>query len=277
MTAESLERPVEELEMGADSAPFVGRWRRLVSVTNWEKGKIIHEWREALAATNAPPGAYADEVWRQYVGGVSSQHVGRLRRVHERFGDTRESYAGLYWSHFQAAMDWQDAEMWLEGAVQNGWSVSQMRNGRWEALGAVEGTKEIEVDRLSSESSSLDDEDEIDAANESGGAARDVTRLSSASNGESCEQDQSTDEGSESNEAEAGATGAIVDGAAEANDDARVPPFVVPSAWPADLREAYEAFELGILRHKLAGWTDVAREEVLGSLNALVHLAVAAS
>src|SRR5690606_19485272 len=67
---------------------------------------------------------------------VSPQHVGRLRRVYERFGSSFESYAGIYWSHFLAALDWDDAEMWLEGAVQSGWSVSQLRRVRWEAMGS---------------------------------------------------------------------------------------------------------------------------------------------
>ena len=30
------------------SRPFVGRWNQLVSDTNWEKGRIIQQWREAL-------------------------------------------------------------------------------------------------------------------------------------------------------------------------------------------------------------------------------------
>ena len=69
------------------------------------------------------------------MGNVTPQHVGRLRRASERFGATRDGYPGLYWSHFQAALDWDDAEMWLEGAVQSDWSISAMRHRRWEAQG----------------------------------------------------------------------------------------------------------------------------------------------
>ena len=36
----------ESLEVATQ--PFVGRWNRLVSTTNWEKGRIILQWREAL-------------------------------------------------------------------------------------------------------------------------------------------------------------------------------------------------------------------------------------
>jgi len=49
-------------------------------------------------------------------------------------GGDSSQYEGLYWSHLQAALDWDDAEMWLEGAIQNQWSVSQMRGQRWETL-----------------------------------------------------------------------------------------------------------------------------------------------
>ncbi len=119
------------------STEYVGRWNRLVSTTNWEKGRIIHEWRAALRQSGAPPADSTDDAWSRQVGGVSPQHVGRLRRVFERFGAVFTQYGGLYWSHFHAALDWPDAEMYLEGAVQNGWSVPEMRNQRWEAMGGA--------------------------------------------------------------------------------------------------------------------------------------------
>ena len=100
------------------SQPFVGRWNLLVSTTNWEKGRIISEWRQALIDTDRPAREYSDESWARLVGAVTGQHAGRLRRVYERFGKTSQEFRGLYWSHFHAALDWDDAEMWLEGAIQ---------------------------------------------------------------------------------------------------------------------------------------------------------------
>src|SRR6478735_7734535 len=105
-------------ELIAASQPFVGQWNRLVSTTNWDKGRIINDWRQALVAQDAAVTEYSDEAWGRLVGGVTGQHVGRLRRVSQRFGASQHQYAGLFWSHFQAALDWNDAEMWLEGAVQ---------------------------------------------------------------------------------------------------------------------------------------------------------------
>ncbi len=128
----------EQVTLLADaSTEYVGRWNRLISTTNWEKGRIICQWRETLQQAGAPAESFTDDAWSRQVGGVTPQHVGRLRRVCKRFGDVFEQYAGLYWSHFQAACDWPDAEMYLEGAMQSGWSVSQMREQRWEATGGA--------------------------------------------------------------------------------------------------------------------------------------------
>ena len=35
------------------SAEYLGRWNRLVSTTNWEKGRIISAWRQALIDSDA--------------------------------------------------------------------------------------------------------------------------------------------------------------------------------------------------------------------------------
>ena len=116
------------------SKPFIGRWNKLSSETNWEKGRILLEWRNALIAAKAPSSQYSDEAWANRVGLVTCQHVGRLRRVFERFGETHGEYPNLYWSHFWAALDWDDSELWLEGASQSRWSISQMCRMRAESM-----------------------------------------------------------------------------------------------------------------------------------------------
>src|SRR5262245_1921842 len=112
------ELPPLDAALERASPPYIGRWNHLVSTTNWEKGRIIAQWRDALLAEGAPAAHSSDEAWSRLVGGVTGQHAGRLRRVYQRFGQVYEGYEGLYWSHFQAAVEWDDAEMWLEGAVQ---------------------------------------------------------------------------------------------------------------------------------------------------------------
>lgn len=120
---------------------YVGFWNRLVSRTNWEKGKVILTWRTKLIEAGLPRSIWSDESIAQRIGNVSSQHVGRLRRVFERFGDSERylehpDYSRLYWSHFQAALDWEDADQWLKKASNESLSVAQMRIARWESLGA---------------------------------------------------------------------------------------------------------------------------------------------
>src|SRR3954468_22314146 len=133
------------------SHQFLDQWKRLVSTTNWEKGQIICQWRDALATSGAPASEYSDEAWSRRVGHVTPQHVGRLRRASERFGQARETYAGLYWSHFQAALDWDDAELWLEGAKQSGWSVTQRREQRWATMGKLEADRPRKDDIVAAE------------------------------------------------------------------------------------------------------------------------------
>lgn len=132
----------EDLDSIAESSRrFVGSWQSLISQTNWQKGKIIQNWRIKLQETCVAAKLYSDPAWSRLVGEVSPQHVGRLRRTWEKFGEVSGEYEGLYWSHFFAALDWDDAEMWLEGAVQNKWSVSKMRYQRWETLGKLKNDK----------------------------------------------------------------------------------------------------------------------------------------
>lgn len=254
------------------SAEFVGRWGALISTTNWEKGRIISEWREALMGSEAPAAAYSDEAWSRRVGGVTPQHVGRLRRVHERFGDSFKTYAGLYWSHFLAALDWDDAEMWLEGASQSAWSVSQLRRTRWESMG---GQPELEPD-----------EREIAADGSlSMGVDEDFTPLAEADaqtgkqDGPRAVAEGPLAEGPDFGDDAYGAGGSSEDATSTEDDD--VPwdddaeqrpsesPFARLPSLPVDLAEALEQFKLAIIRHRADSWAEVSQADVLQALEAL--------
>jgi hypothetical protein len=240
------------------SAAFLGQWQRLVSTTNWEKGRIIHEWRQSLEAEGATPAQFSDEAWSRRVGNVTSQHVGRLRRVFERFGDAHSDYPGLFWSHFLAALDWDDAEMWLEGAVHNRWSIAQMRQQRWESLGAIADERPLDEDVVTAEV----DEDSVPLLE----YGRDAP----------FEDDAHTAFAEPADIAATDGFSAETDGAPiDAGDFAPVRPFAALGELPDDLAEAFESFKLAILRHKLAGWTEVGRDNVLASLDALKQLALA--
>ncbi len=251
------------------STEYVGRWNRLISTTNWEKGRIIAEWRTALEEAEAPADTYTDEAWSRQVGNVTPQHVGRLRRVSERFGDTHEQYAGLFWSHFQAALDWPDAEMYLEGAVQSGWSISQMREERWEALGGRPDEKPQASDIVASEM----DED-VSARDDA------VSPTISESLGEVRDDESSGDDNEEFPPFDHdGSEGASDSSSSASPMDAPAAPLLRPfealPPLPDDLKEAFELMKLAILAHKVCGWGDIARDDVLSMLESLKKLALA--
>jgi hypothetical protein len=259
------------------SVTYLGQWNRLVSTTNWEKGRIIHEWRQALVAAEAPSVEYSDDAWSRRVGNVSGQHVGRLRRVYERFGGVHEDYTGLYWSHFQAAIDWNDAEMWLEGAIQNHWSVADMRRERWQAFGGLEEQRPEESDIIAAE---LDE----DAASAeilplhppgSNGELAASTVHDNGSSGPLHEGPDFGDESSSPSLPESGHSRFDAPPWEEAGSSPAPPPFADLPALPDDLTEAFENFKLAILRHKTADWQEVARDDVLRCLDALKSLATA--
>lgn len=248
-----------------DSLQFITNWNRLVSMTNWEKGKIISDWRAAMQESGAPVQTYSDEAWSKMVGNVSGQHVGRLRRVYDRFGDSNENYPSLFWSHFQAALDWDDAEMWLEGGVANRWSVSQMRAQRWEAMGAPADKKPKEADIVMSEM----DED-VDPRDDSS-----VTPQASVV------QDEDGADFDPNAAADGGLPGDGIDFGDDAptsgdlNDTFRA--FTGFPAMPIDLEEAFETVKIAILNHKLTEWRDVKPETVLEAADALKALVLGES
>jgi hypothetical protein len=252
----------------AASQPYVGRWNKLVSTTNWEKGRIIVEWRESLAAQGLPVSEYSDEAWSRLVGGVTGQHAGRLRRVYQRFAKVKDDYRGLFWSHFQAALEFSDAEMWLEGAVQSGWSVAQMREQRWDALGRVAGDRPRADDAAG----------EIDEDSE---PARTGKPLTDSITGEYAEvtgpridgPDFGDDDRSRSSESGQRSESA----AAEGEPVELVRPFENLPDLPSDLAEAFDSFKLAILHHKTDGWSQITAGDVLHALDALKALVTAPS
>jgi hypothetical protein len=255
------------------SQPYIGEWNQLVSTTNWEKGRIIAAWRGSLIDAEASPAEYADEAWGRLVGGVTGQHVGRLRRVYQRFGQVYTQYRSLYWSHFQAAIDWEDAEMWLEGAVQSEWSVSQMRKQRWETLGAVAADEPRAEDAIASEL----DEDFEPAQEQSPIPTELKAQYGEIPSGPLHEGPDFGEEGqggyAPADDAEASASAGEPLEAAQAVD--RVRPFEALADLPEEVLEAIERFKLLILKHRREGWQELTQSDMVGALEALKQLALA--
>lgn len=247
------------------SAQYVGRWCRLVSTTNWEKGRIICLWRDDLIAAAQPATSYSDEAWSQQVGGVSPQHVGRLRRVAQRFGETRDKFPQLFWSHYLAALDWDEAEMWLEGAVQNRWSVAQMRKQRAETLGLVDelGPTADSVQAVSDAWSA--EEGTYEAAEPAAETWLDP---------DDGRAESSRDENRTREEADAAPWDVTAEGDTGPSDEPARPfaGLAQLDALPEDLSTAFESFQIAILRHKLGGWVEVRPELVSTSLDHLKQL-----
>ncbi len=259
----------DETDRSAELAvPFVGQWNQLISTTNWEKGRIIADWREALITSGVGAQQYSDEAWARRVGGVTAPHVGRLRRVHERFAESYASYQGLYWSHFLAALDWEDAPLWLEGAVQSGWSVSGMREQRWQAHGAVDSQRPtasqiVEVD--------LDEDVDTGTAPAQGGT-REYGDEPATAMGKTYEDADFGDEEEFQSLAGPNDNGASGITAISDPDEPKispVQPFANLPELPDDLADAIEMMKLAILRHKSAKWEKIDIEIVAKYLEAI--------
>ncbi len=253
-------------EASVDSLPFIGQWNTLISTTNWDKGEIIVQWRDKLKNSGAPSASYSDEAWSQLVGGVTPQHVGRLRRTTERFGHVYKEYSSLFWSHFYAAIDWDDAEMWLEGAVQNTWSISKMRHQRWETLGKIPEDKpkneDIVVSESNEETQSLAlsepvtdrERDYIEGPRHEGPDFGDEGEPSSERN------PREIDDLDQNQESESKTVGPPIK------------PFEAFEDLPNDVADAAESFKLAIIRHRAANWEDISQNDMLGLLDALKQL-----
>ena len=257
------------------STPFLGKWEKLISTTNWEKGAIIVEWRTEMEKvakqSGLPKSCCSDEQWSQLCGGATPQHVGRLRRTHDRFGHVFTEYEGLYWIHFYAALDWDDAEMWLEGAIQNSWSVSKMRNARWETMGKrpedqprVEQivVSEPDVEDKSADSSARLSDRDSDYAQ---GPIPEGPDFGDEDVGGGKSRGDASEEQLEAGESLAAPKGP------------KIRPFESFTELPDDISKAANAFKIAIIKHKAGEWDEFAMEDLFELLDALKALATAES
>lgn len=246
MSPEQMEAPVfEELLQ-----EYIGTWNLLVSQTNWEKGRVIFEWRSKMIAAEAPHNFYTDESWAKRVGGVSSQHVGRLRRVFERFDNTRLQYKSLYWSHFFAAIEWDDSETWLEEAAKNRWSVAEMRINRCNTLG-------IPFDKKTAD---FVDEDEDLIPRD--GTINSVEKNKNDDDEEQTEKKKYRERMDYVTDPSVGSTGELLGELSKAQE------------LPDDLKDAFEQMKIAILNHRAAEWKTADQKQVLCLIESLKGLIV---
>jgi hypothetical protein len=261
---DSIVQDADDERLATLAQPFVGQWNQLISTTNWEKGRIIGQWREALIASGAPSHQYSDEAWARRVGGVTAPHVGRLRRVHERFASTYKTYSGLYWSHFLAALDWDDAPLWLEGASREGWSVAAMREQRWQAHGAVDSQRPTTSEIIEVEL----DEDVVLPA-QGGGRTKEYGDEPGVASGPVYEDPDFGDEEELMPLSGSGGSPGSSSTPSEPSPSAAVQPFAGLPELPDDLADAIETLKLAILRHKTSGWAETDAATVQRYLDAI--------
>ena len=261
---ESVEVSGQDEELIELAQPFIGQWNQLISTTNWEKGRIISGWREALIDSGADSQQHSDEAWARRVGGVTAPHVGRLRRVHDRFISTFQTYEGLYWSHFLAALDWEDAPLWLEGATRESWSVAAMREQRWQAHGAVESQRPT-----TSEIIEVDTDEDVVMPAQGGGRTKEYGDQPGVASGPRHEDPDFGDE----EELMSLSGGAESTGSSKPESDVAgevsVQPFAGLPELPDDLADAIETLKLAALRHKTSGWEDTDVETIQKYLDAI--------
>lgn len=262
--------------------PFVESWNQLITRTNWEKGRIISQWRRTLIESGADSLQYSDQAWVRRVGGVTAPHVGRLRRVHDRFGDDYEGFEGLYWTHFLAALDWDDAPLWLQGAAEEKWSVAAMRDKRWRETGAVESGRPTASEIIDVD---LDEDVDLDKDVAADGSALGSSTAPAQGDGNrrTYNDDDPPPAGQRFDDPDFGEEEALVPSGNVSSDasggsdqepsgSGSPGPFVGLPELPDDMADAIESLKLSILRHKTAGYDTVDADTIQRYLMAMTEL-----
>ncbi len=114
--------------MGSTAAPesesaLIQRAQQALSHCNWEVGECAAVWTKRFARGRT------DADFATLVG-LSADQVYQRRRVWETFADVRESYTALKWSHFYAALTWEDAAECLQWAEEIQATVAEMKAWR---------------------------------------------------------------------------------------------------------------------------------------------------
>lgn len=112
-----------EIEVNESEQELVSKAQTAVSRCNWVVGECAFKWtqKHARGRTDADFAALV---------GLSPDQVYQRRRVFETFGDVYEEYPSLKWSHFYAALNWDDAPECLGWAEENEATVAEMKAWR---------------------------------------------------------------------------------------------------------------------------------------------------
>lgn len=101
----------------------VARAREAMANCNWTLGECAAIWTRKYAKGRTDA-AFAELV------GLSPEQVYQRRRVYETFGDVQHNCPKLSWSHYYAALTWDDAADCLSWADEMVATVAEMRAWR---------------------------------------------------------------------------------------------------------------------------------------------------
>ncbi len=259
-----LKRWLDHATANEVSEGFVGQWNQLISTTNWKKERSfwnggkpssrLKHLRHRIATRLGQSG------WRSYLAARRAASKG-LRTIRKQSEDLSQALL----SHFLAASDWDDAELWLEGATQSQWSISEMRDARWKATGAQPETRP----RNEELAGNMVDEDYVPISEvESGQDEEEKERLGSTG-----PLYEGPDFGEEAEASKDSLSEEDDDVPFEVEEDGVREPIVNPfaglPALPTDVAEALEQFKLAVVRHRASKWTEISQESMLSVVDAL--------
>lgn len=102
---------------------LIDRAAAALSRSSWEIGECAALWTARYAYGRT------DEDFGQRIG-LDGQQIRQRRAVWETFADVRDSYPCIKWSHFRAALAWDDAAECLAWANENEATVAEMNAWR---------------------------------------------------------------------------------------------------------------------------------------------------
>ena len=102
---------------------LIARAQQALSQSNWVVGECAARWTQRYAKGRT------DADFAQLIG-LSSDQVFQRRRVWETFSDVVGNYHALKWSHFYAALTWEDAAECLQWAEELQATVAEMKAWR---------------------------------------------------------------------------------------------------------------------------------------------------
>ncbi|HEV8004270.1 MAG TPA: hypothetical protein VGP63_30685 [Planctomycetaceae bacterium] len=102
---------------------LISKAQSAVSQSNWVVGECADKWTQRYARGRGD-GDFAALL------GLTADQVFQRRRVWQTFADVYNNYPALKWSHFYAALTWDDAPECLQWADENQSTVSEMKAWR---------------------------------------------------------------------------------------------------------------------------------------------------